>query len=315
MNIVQVTRTFAVASVMVMIATGLWAAGAEEAPAAAADKQYVTDPTTGEVVEAPRYGGTLTFTRINFVNQVHFIPGFLEKLSVADWGIDRNETDFRTTYVPVPSLKGALAESWEQPDPLTWIAHIRKGVYWHNKAPMNGREFDAYDVEWNYHRMLGLGSGFTERHPWNATMAAAVKSVTATDKWTVVFKLTGPIVGAEKDIFDDNNGWIYPPEVLKEQPADAKAFALGGPAMEDVTDLVGTGPFMLTEFVEGSSLTFVKNPDYWSDDEKYPGNRLPYIDELRAVIMPEVATRLAALRSERLISWVAMATLKYGLST
>ena len=88
MNIVQVTRTFAVALVMVMIATGLWAAGAEEAPAAAADKQYVTDPTTGEEVEAPRYGGTLTFTRINTVHQPHFVSGFLEKLSVADWGID-----------------------------------------------------------------------------------------------------------------------------------------------------------------------------------------------------------------------------------
>ena len=30
---------------LALTATGLWAAGAEEAPAAAADKQYVTDPT------------------------------------------------------------------------------------------------------------------------------------------------------------------------------------------------------------------------------------------------------------------------------
>ena len=298
MNIVQVTRAFALALVMVMTATGLWAGGATDTePAAAAEKEMVTDPTTGEEVEAPRYGGTLTFTRINTVHQPHFVSGFLEKLGMADWGRDRDVTDYRTTYVPIPSLKGALAESWEQPDPLTWIAHIRKGVRWQDKEPMNGRAFDAYDVEWNYHRLLGLGSGFTERHPWLTTMFAAVESVTATDEWTVVYKLRGPIVGAEKDIFDDNNGWIYPPEVLKMQGADAKPPGLGMPGLEDVTDLVGTGPFMLTDFVEGSSLTFVKNPDYWSDDEKYPGNRLPYIDELRAVIMPEVATRLAALRS------------------
>ena len=37
---------------------------------------------------------------------------------------------------------------------------------------------------------------------------------------------------------------------------------------------------MLTDYVEGSSLTFTKNPDYWGFDEKYPQNRLPYIDEL-----------------------------------
>ena len=44
-NIASITRTFAVALVLVLTATGLWATGAEEAPAAAADKQYVTDPS------------------------------------------------------------------------------------------------------------------------------------------------------------------------------------------------------------------------------------------------------------------------------
>ena len=60
--IVSIMRTFAVALVLVLTATGLWAAGAEEeAPtAAAADKKYVTDPTTGEPVVAPEYGGTIT---------------------------------------------------------------------------------------------------------------------------------------------------------------------------------------------------------------------------------------------------------------
>ena len=57
---------------------------------------------------------------------------------------------------------------------------------------------------------------------------------------------------------------------------------------------------MLTDRVEGNSLTFTKNPDYWGTDEKYPENRLPYVDEIKGLIMPEVATRLAALRSGRL---------------
>ena len=55
------TRTFAIAMVLAVTATGLWAGGAEEAPAAAADKKYVTDPTTGKAVTAPEYGGTLTY--------------------------------------------------------------------------------------------------------------------------------------------------------------------------------------------------------------------------------------------------------------
>ncbi|MDE0220841.1 MAG: hypothetical protein OXJ90_16365, partial [Spirochaetaceae bacterium] len=59
-GIVSVMRTFAVALVLILTATGLWAAGEEEAPAAAAEKEMVLDPTTGEMVEAPRYGGTIT---------------------------------------------------------------------------------------------------------------------------------------------------------------------------------------------------------------------------------------------------------------
>ena len=70
----------------------------------------------------------------------------------------------------------------------------------------------------------------------------------------------------------------------------------------DWRNLVGTGPFMLTDWVEGSSVTWDKNPDYWGYDEKYPQNRLPYVDQIRDLTMPEVATRLAALRTGKLDS-------------
>ena len=53
MQIVQFTRTFAVALVLVMTATGLWAAGAEEEPAAAMETEMVEEA-------GPQYGGTIT---------------------------------------------------------------------------------------------------------------------------------------------------------------------------------------------------------------------------------------------------------------
>ena len=40
-----------------------------------------------------------------------------------------------------------LAERWEQPDDTTYIFHLRKGVRWHNKPPVNGRELTAEDVD------------------------------------------------------------------------------------------------------------------------------------------------------------------------
>ena len=64
--------------------------------------------------------------------------------------------------------------------------------------------------------------------------------------------------------------------------------------------MVGTGPWMLTDYVEGASKTFIKNPDYWGFDEKYPENRLPYADEMRAPLMSEEATRISALRTGKL---------------
>ena len=54
---------------------------------------------------------------------------------------------------------------------------------------------------------------------------------------------------------------------------------------------------MVTDYVEGVSKSYIKNPDYWGFDEKYPGNRLPYSDQLRALLMPEEATRISALRT------------------
>ena len=84
------------------------------------------------------------------------------------------------------------------------------------------------------------------------------------------------------------NEWtsIMPPEVI-EQHGD----------VQDWRNLVGTGPFMLTDVVEDSHITWAKNPDYWGHDEKYPDNRLPYVDELRMMIMREEGSIVAALRS------------------
>ncbi len=97
-------RTFAITLVLILSATGLWAAGSEEEPAAAADKKYVTDPTTGKEVPAPEYGGTFTWvSRYQTGQNTDSYPtptgglaaagGVVERLSIADWGIDRDVHD------------------------------------------------------------------------------------------------------------------------------------------------------------------------------------------------------------------------------
>jgi len=261
--------------------------------------KYVTDPTNGKVVTAPEYGGTLTAWGHPGKTQSAMDPYFgwpgatdavSETLGIMNWGINRDVWDLKTMHTPDQHLTGLLAESWSQPDPLTYVFKLRKGVRWHNKAPMNGRELTAHDIEYHFHRLLGMGD-FSKVGPTPFGGASNLKnipweSITATDESTVVFKLTGPYLSMFRFVMVDPIGSIMPPEVIK-QHGDVK----------DWRNLVGTGPFMLTDIVEDSSITLTKNPDYWGYDEKYPENRLPYVDELRFVIIEDAASTMAALRT------------------
>ena len=82
---------------------------------------------------------------------------------------------------------------------------------------------------------------------------------------------------------------MYPPEVIKEHDN-----------VQDWRNLVGTGPYELTDWVGGSAITYTKNPNYWKDDEKFPGNRLHFADETKLLFMPDASTKLAALRKGKL---------------
>ena len=134
-----------------LVATVTFAA-AEAEEAAAAEKEMVLDPTTGEMITAPEYGGTLIYGRTGTGEHCdawansgwshHFVGVVTEQLTIANWGIDRSEDDLRVFSYPLSTMKGQLAERWEAPDATTFIAHIRPGVRWHDKAPMNGREAD-----------------------------------------------------------------------------------------------------------------------------------------------------------------------------
>ena len=279
---------------LVLAATAAWAAPAGEEQAAASDKPMVTDPTTGMQVTAPEYGGTLTYPYKLFGETTdphitgHYagyqIYAVNEKLAKGDWGAPRDEVSFTGWYVPFSRFKGHLAESWEQPDDRTLIVKIKPDIRWHDKPPVNGRELTAEDVAFTYRRIAGLldfeprVAGEVEGYPW--------ESIEALDRYTVEFKLTEPRAGLARAILGQHNSWILPPEVI-EQHGD----------YSDWRNVVGTGPFTLTDYVEGVSITRTRNPNYHDFDEKYPENRLPYVDELKGLFMAEEATRLAAFRT------------------
>ena len=132
------------------------------------------------------------------------------------------------------------------------------------------------------------GSGFTEGTTFGARLPHMTTSpITAPDKYTVVIKFNTPTFYALENLYFDSpeSGHMYPPEVIKEH----------GNA-QDWRTLVGTGPCMMTDWAEGSSISYVKNPDYWKDDEKFPGNAC-LRGRVAGVVDKRARTLLSALRT------------------
>ncbi len=121
-------------------------------------QEMLKDPATGKMVSEPVYGGSFTTMLSADIPYWDTYQGSLatvitsyvyEKLAYGDWAADRMVFPFTSDYIPFDSYRGHLAESWEQTSPTTFTVKLRQGVHWQNKAPMNGREMVAQDVEFS----------------------------------------------------------------------------------------------------------------------------------------------------------------------
>jgi peptide/nickel transport system substrate-binding protein len=248
----------------------------------------------------PKYGGTIIIRKAS--DPLYFDPYFgtenlrvqsyyMETLAIEDWTLDRQIWSFKIRNTPLKYFIGCLAESWETPDMATYIFHIRQGIHWQDIPPVNGREFIASDVEFNWQRMLGLGSGYSKPSTfYSTTQYSLIKSVTATDKYTVVFKLSEPSLSTLSSLLHPVTASnVLAPEAVK-QWGDVNNWKRA----------IGTGPFILKDYVSGSALTYSKNPNYWGYDQRHTENKLPYSNEIKILIIPDMATTLAALRTGKL---------------
>ena len=247
----------------------------------------------------PQYGGTMTLrSKVDIATfdpyyqqqLVSIFSAWLEQLHADDWTLDPSVFDFNISYHASQFVKGGLAETWEFTDTNTYVIHLRKGIHWQNIAPANGREFIADDVVAHYQRQGGYGTFPADPYS-DPSKAADIISVTATDKYTVVFKFKTPNPEATSENIQglDTTKCIECPE----------AVTLWG-GVNDWHHAIGTGPFILTDFVPGSSATMVRNPNYWGYDQRYPQNQLPYADSVRYLIIPDTATALSAMRTGKI---------------
>jgi len=222
------------------------------------------------------------------------MEGYQSRLFTDQWTMNPTQWNYSLVSWRPDSVNGGdLVQSWDFPDPSTFEIHLRQGVNWQNIAPANGRQLVASDVVYNYDRLYAL-AGFPGS-PSQLTNAAYKKlvSVTATDNFTVVFKWSIPNptfilstmeapLGAAVD--------IECPEAIQQY----------GSPMSSWHDAIGTGPFILTDFVDNSSATFGSNHNYFGHDERYPQNKLPYISSLKILVISDASTALSALRTGKI---------------
>ena len=196
---------------------------------------------------------------------------------------------------------GELAESWEVKDDGTIIFNLRKGIKYHNKAPANGREMTAQDVVWNMEMQFNYVTAWqTMTYPPSKAEAVTGSvlpgdarrptSFKALDKYTVEIK-TPPASQAIMLLEIGDNAYVNPPE-LWTSPG-----AAGVPTWDKV---VGSGPYTIKNYVPGSVLEYTKFKDYFETDPLYPGNKWPYIDTIKLLIIPDLSTRQAAFRIGKL---------------
>jgi len=161
-------------------------------------------------------------------------------------------------------IEPLLAESYENPDDVTWIIKVRKGIKFHD-----GTDFNAEAVKFTIERMLD-----PEVASPRASLFASVDKVEVLDEYTVKITTKYPDGQFLTTLTHDNAAIVSP------------TAELNGDLMRNP---VGTGPFKFKSMVSGDSITLVRNDDYWRGPAK--------LDEIVFKIIPEAATRIAMLET------------------
>ena len=181
-------------------------------------------------------------------------------------------------------LEPALAESWTQSDDgLTFTLKLRDGVTFSDGTP-----FTSADVLFTARAVYDPAV----RSPLAGALSVSKKPLAfeAPDARTVIVRLPEPFTPGLR-LLDSMP--ILPRHKL-EAALDAGSFAKAWKVGTNLGEVVGLGPFVLSEHVPGERLVFTRNPHYWRKDAANVA--LPYLDKLTWMVIPDQNTE--SLRME-----------------
>jgi len=273
------------------------------AATALAVSALTTQAQTPVAPQAPQYGGSLTVSPYQFgLSALSWDPAdwnwkvnvdagpYMEQLMVGDLskGI-RGGGTYRFSseaYVPPSVLRGELIESWKLNEkPLSIEMKLRQGVMWQaREGVMAEREFIAEDVVYAFNRQIKSPKAVKDHFEF-------IDRVETKDKHTVIFYLNK--YNAEWEV---RLGYGFYFALMPKEVAEAPNG--GGTNWRNAS---GTGPFKITDFVQGSHGTYTKNQGYW-DSERIAGKsyKLPFVNTLTIRTIRDQQTRMAAFRTGKI---------------
>lgn len=231
----------------------------------AGDTSGETAPPAETTAGEPKPGGTLLFAR-------NFEPESLDPMGPADNGsifvrVQIFDTLVRQDPETQPLVGPGIAESWESsPDGLTWTFTLRDATF------SNGDPVTADDVKFSLDRFMDPTINVNI-----PSLAYGFKSVDIVDPKTIQVTLEFP-VGALLD-----NLSVFPASIVNKKLVEQDG-------EEHWKNPIGTGPFVLGEWVPGDHVTLTKNPNYWEAG-------LPYLDEIRFDYVADDNARLLRIQS------------------
>jgi len=167
------------------------------------------------------------------------------------------------------ALVPLLATEWStSEDGLTMDLTLREGVVFHDGTPLT-----ADVVVWNFERLLDPNVNVPRRGPY-----APIESVEAVDDLHVRLHLSQPAPYMAGALTQTTAAIVSPASIDLE-----------GNSYENITHLVGTGPYTFTSRSFGERIVVTRFEDYWGEK--------PYYDEVVFHIVPEATTRESLLLS------------------
>ncbi len=225
-----------------------------------------TSPAASKPAAGPQYGGTLRYVGASGPGAPIGAPWLSNGGST--FGI-QFAIEFLIKGKADATLSPGLATSWDvasDPTNPSVTLHLAKGVKF-----QDGSDFNAAAVKWNMDKSMSPGS---------TTIGSTTnwKSVEVVDDNTVRFNLK-TFQNTAVNTFATSTGYIMSPTAYQKNGADWINY-----------NMVGTGPFIQTDFQRDVHLNLKKNPNYREQGK-------PYLDGISYIFVPDALTSEALFKS------------------